>query len=107
MTRIQGATSPFIHPLKFKHMKNFIILTDTREAVGVEEVVERKVLVSVDHIIKVDAVEPHIAEALGYNATVTLASSGQYSNFICTKETQDQIIHLLHDRGSEPASMYW
>ena len=97
MTRIQGATSPFIHPLKFKHMKNFIILTDTREAVGVEEVVERKVLVSVDHIIKVDAVEPHIAEVLGYNSTVTLASSGQYSNYVCVKETQEEIIKFIYD----------
>lgn len=88
-------------------MSKFIIVTDVRDPVGVEQVVGRKVLVSVDHIIKVEAVEPHIAEALGYKATVTLVSSGQYSNFICTKETQDQIIHLLHDRGSEPASMYW
>ena len=58
-------------------MKKFIVVTDTREAVGVEEIVGRKVLVSVDHIIKVDAVEPHIAEALGYSSTVTLVSSGQ------------------------------
>lgn len=77
-------------------MKKFIVVTDTREPVGVEEVVGRKVLVSVDHIIKVDAVEPHIAEVLGYNSTVTLASSGQYSNFICTKETQEEIISFIY-----------
>lgn len=108
MTGIQGATSPFIHPLKSKHMKKFIILTDVREPVGVEEVLGRKVLVSVDHIIKVDAVEPHIAEALNYNATVTLASSGQYSNYVCTKETYSEIIDLIYaDVQDGPASIYW
>lgn len=78
-------------------MKKFIVVTDAREPVGVEEAVGRKVLVSVDHIIKVDAVEPHIAEALGYNSTVTLASSGQYSNFICAKETQEEIINFIYN----------
>lgn len=89
-------------------MSKFIIVTDVREPVGVEQVVGRKVLVSVDHIIKVDAVEPHIAEALGYKATITLVSSGQYSNFICTKETYSEIIDLIYaDVQDGPASIYW
>ena len=78
-------------------MKKFIVVTDVREPVGVEEITGRKVLISVDHIIKVDAVEPHIAEVLGYNSTVTLASSGQYSNYVCVKETQEEIIKFIYD----------
>jgi hypothetical protein len=89
-------------------MSKFIIVTDVREPVGVEQVVGRKVLVSVDHIIKVEALEPHIAEALNYKATITLVSSGQYSNHVCTKETYSEIIDLIYaDVQDGPASIYW
>lgn len=89
-------------------MSKFIEVTDMRDTVGVEEVVGRKVLVSVNHIIKVDAVEPHIAEALNYKATITLVSSGQYSNYVCTKETCSEIIHMIYaDVQDGPASIYW
>lgn len=88
-------------------MSKFIEITDMREPVGVEQVVGRKVLVSVDHIIKVEAVEPHIAEALNYKATITLVSSGQYSNYACTKETYSEIIDLIYaDVQDGPASIY-
>lgn len=76
-------------------MSKFIEVTDMRDTVGVEEVVGRKVLISVNHIIKVDAVESHIAEALNYKATITLVSSGQYSNYVCAKETYSEIIHMI------------
>jgi hypothetical protein len=45
-----------------KSKGKFLVLTDMREAVGVETVVGRKVVVNEDHIIKIAAMEPHIAE---------------------------------------------
>ena len=48
----------------------FIVVTDMREAVGVEEVVGRKVVIAVDHIVKIEAVEKHIAEHLNYSSTI-------------------------------------
>ena len=55
-----------------KSKGKFLVLTDMREAVGVETVVGRKVVVNEDHIVKITANEPHIAEALNYSSTVRL-----------------------------------
>ena len=69
----------------------FLVLTDMREAVGVEEIVGRKVVVNEDHIVKITAVEPHIAEVMEYNATVSFVNG----DFICVLETQEEIVEKL------------
>ena len=74
-----------------KSKGKFLVLTDMREAVGVETVVGRKVVVNEDHIIKITAVEEHIAEALDYNATVSFVDG----SYICVKETQEEIVDKL------------
>ena len=74
-----------------KSKGKFLVLTDMREAVGVEEVVGRKVVVNEDHIVKITANEPHIAEALDYSATVSFVDG----SYICVKETQEEIVEKL------------
>ena len=69
----------------------FLVLTDMREAVGVETVVGRKVVVNEDHIIKITAVEEHIAEHLNYKATVSFVDG----SYICVAETQVEIVDKL------------
>ena len=69
----------------------FLVLTDMREAVGVETVVGRKVVVNEDHIVKITAVEEHIAEHLNYSATVSFVDG----TYVCVKETQEQIVARL------------
>ena len=70
----------------------FIVVTDMREAVGVEEVVGRKVVIAVDHIVKIAAMEPHIAEHLNYSATVSFVDG----SYMCVKETQEEIISKIY-----------
>ena len=70
----------------------FIVVTDMREAVGVEEIVGRKVVVAVDHIVKIEAVEDHIAEDLNYSATIHFVNS----NWAIVRETQEEIISKIY-----------
>ena len=70
----------------------FIVVTDMREAVGVEEVVGRKVVIAVDHIVKIEAVEEHIAEHLNYSATIHFLNS----NWVIVRETQEEIISKIY-----------
>ena len=70
----------------------FIVVTDMREAVGVEEIVGRKVVVAVDHIVKIEAVEEHIAEHLNYSATIHFVNS----NWPIVRETQEEIISKIY-----------
>ena len=76
-----------------KQVENkFIVVTDMREAVGVEEVVGRKVVIAVDHIVKIAAIEEHIAEHLNYSATVSFVDG----SYMCVKETQEEIISKIY-----------
>lgn len=76
-----------------KQVENkFIVVTDMREAVGVEEIVGRKVVVAVDHIVKIAAIEEHIAEHLNYSATVSFVDG----SYMCVKETQEEIISKIY-----------
>ena len=74
-----------------KSKGKFLVLTDMREAVGVEEIVGRKVVVNEDHIVKIAAMEPHIAEMVDYNATVSFVDG----SYMCVKETQEEIVDKL------------
>lgn len=51
-------------------MSTFIEVTEIREPIGVEDVRKRKTLLNVDQIVSIQSVEPHIAEALDYNAVI-------------------------------------
>ena len=76
-----------------KQVENkFIVVTDMREAVGVEEVVGRKVVIAVDHIVKIAAIEEHIAEHLNYSATVSFVDG----SYMCVKETQEEIVSKIY-----------
>ena len=74
-----------------KSKGKFLVLTDMREAVGVEEIVGRKVVVNEDHIVKITSMEPHIAEVVNYSATVSFVDG----SYICVKETQEEIVEKL------------
>jgi hypothetical protein len=69
----------------------FIIVTDMKEPVGVEEEIGTTTIVNVDHIVKIYAVEPHIAEVVGYNSTISLSTG----TFIAAKQTLDEITQQL------------
>jgi hypothetical protein len=75
-----------------KSKGKFLVLTDMREAVGVETVVGRKVVVNEDHIIKIAAMEPHIAEVVNYSAATVSFVDGSY---MCVAETQLEIVDKL------------
>jgi len=74
-----------------KSKGKFLVLTDMREPMGVEEIVGRKVVVNEDHIIKITAIEPHIAKIMEYNATVSFVDG----SYLCVKETQEEIVSKL------------
>ena len=74
-----------------KSKGKFLVLTDMREAIGVEEIVGRTVIVNEDHIVKIAAMEPHIAEMVNYNATVSFVDG----SYLCVKETQEEIMSKL------------
>ena len=71
-------------------MKKFIEVTDARETVGVEKIKNRNTLLNVDQIVTVQALEPHIAEEVGYN-TVIVTTQGHY----CIVETMKKIENLI------------
>lgn len=69
----------------------FIIVTDMREPVGVEKEIGTTTIVNIDHIVKIYAVEPHIAEVVGYNSSISLSTGA----FLVVKQTLDEITQLL------------
>jgi len=70
----------------------FIVVTDMREAVGVEKVVGRKIVIAVDHIVKIEAVEEHIAEHLSYSSTIHFVNN----DYIIVRETQEEIVGKIY-----------
>jgi hypothetical protein len=78
-----------------KSKGKFLVLTDMREAVGVETVVGRKVVVNEDHIIKIAAMEPHIAEVVNYSATVSFVDGSYMCETQLKLETQEEIVAQL------------
>ena len=59
-------------------MAKFILITDMREAIGMEEQVGRSTFLNTDHIVSVELVEAHIAEALGYNSVINTVNGGTF-----------------------------
>jgi len=59
-------------------MNKFITIKDMRDPVGVEVLVGRIVIINVDHIVSIEAVEDHIADALKYKTVLTLSSGGVF-----------------------------
>jgi hypothetical protein len=59
-------------------MKKFILITDMRETVGMEEQVGRSTFLNVDHIVSVELVEAHIAEVLKYNSVINTSNGGVF-----------------------------
>ena len=79
-------------------MKKFIIITDMRDPVGVEELVGRKIVLSVDHIVSVEAVEAHIAEHMNYNSVITTVND----KYFLSIETQEEVIEKMFSEGLDP-----
>ena len=79
-------------------MKKFIIVTDMRDPVGVEELVGRKIVLSVDHIVSVEAVEAHIAEHMNYNSVITTVND----KYFLSIETQEEVIEKMFSEGLDP-----
>ena len=57
-------------------MAKFILITDMRETVGMEEQVGRSTFLNVDQIVSVELVEAHIAEVLKYNSVINTSNGG-------------------------------
>ena len=72
-------------------MNKFIVVTDMRDAVGVEELVGRKTILNVDHIQSIEMVEDHIAEALNYKSVITMHSGRVHFPI----ESQEQVINAI------------
>ena len=72
-------------------MNKFITIKDMRDPVGAEELVGRLTILNVDHIVSIEAVEPHIAEALNYKSVVTMASGGVFF----PTESQEEIVEKI------------
>lgn len=72
-------------------MNKFIVITDMRDAIGVEELVGRKTILNVDHIQSIEMVEDHIAEALNYRSVITMHSGRTHFPI----ETQEQVINAI------------
>ena len=79
-------------------MKKFIIVTDMRDPVGVEELVGRKIVLSVDHIVSVEAVEAHIAEHMNYNSVIHTVND----RYFLSIETQEEVIAKMFSEGLDP-----
>ena len=81
-------------------MKNrkFIIVTDMRDPVGVEELVGRKIVLNVDHIISVEAVEAHIAEHMNYNSIITTVND----KYFLSIETQAEVVEKMFSKWLDP-----
>jgi hypothetical protein len=59
-------------------MAKFILITDMRETVGMEEQVGRPTFLNVDQIVSVELVEAHIAEVLKYNSVINTSNGGTF-----------------------------
>ena len=81
-------------------MKNrkFIIVTDMRDPVGVEELVGRKIVLNVDHIISVEAVEAQIAEHMNYNSVITTVNDKCFLPI----ETQAEVVEKMFSKWLDP-----
>ena len=73
-------------------MSKFIIITDMREAVGVEEQVGRRTLINAEHIESIEGVEEHIAHVLNYRSVVTMSSGAVFF----ASEYQADIMNLIN-----------
>jgi uncharacterized protein YlzI (FlbEa/FlbD family) len=73
-------------------MTKFIVITDMREPIGVEELVGRKTLINVDHIQSVEMVEDHIAEHLNYKSVIVMSSGRTHLPI----ETQEEIVKKIY-----------
>ena len=73
-------------------MNKFIVITDMRDTVGVEELVGRLTILNVDHIQSVEMVEDHIAEHLNYRSVITMFSGRTHFPI----ETQEQIVEKIY-----------
>ena len=72
-------------------MNKFIVVTDMRDPIGVEELVGRKTILNVDHIQSIEMVEDHIAEALNYRSVITMHSGRTFF----PSEYQADIMNLI------------
>ena len=70
----------------------FIVVTDMRDAIGVEELVGRKTILNVDHIQSIEMVEDHIAEALNYKSVITMFSGRTHFPI----ESQTEIVEKIY-----------
>jgi len=59
-------------------MSKFIEVTEVREPIGIEEIINHNTFLNVDQIVSIQSVEPRIAEALGYNTTI-VTTKGNYN----------------------------
>ena len=73
-------------------MRKFIVITDMREAIGVEEQVGRKTVLNVDHIQSIEGVEAHIADVLNYRSVITMHSGRTFF----PSEYQADIMNLIN-----------
>ena len=73
-------------------MNKFIVITDMRDTVGVEELVGRKTILNVDHIQSIEMVEDHIAEALNYRSVITMHSGRTHFPI----ENQTEIVNKIY-----------
>ena len=73
-------------------MNKFIVITDMRDPIGVEELVGRKTILNVDHIQSIEMVEDHIAEALNYRSVITMFSGRTHFPI----ETQTEIAEKIY-----------
>ena len=72
-------------------MNKFITIKDMRDPVGVEELVGRLTIINVDHIVSIEAVEPHIADALNYKSVLTMVNGRTYFPI----ESQEEIVEKI------------
>ena len=75
-------------------MNKFIVVTDMRDPIGVEELVGRKTILNVDHIQSIEMVEDHIAEALNYKSVITMFSGRTHFPI----ESQEQVINAIFNQ---------
>ena len=69
-----------------------------RDPVGVEELVGRKIVLNVDHIVSVEAVETHIAEHMNYNSVITTVNDKCF----WVIETQEEVVEKMFSKWLDP-----
>ena len=74
-------------------MSKFIVVTDTRESVGIEKIRGRKTFLNVDHIVSFEPVEPQIVEEIGYK-TVIVTTIG---NYFVSESIDEVILSIITD----------